>query len=200
MDPSHVPASIRTGPPAQYTDSNSSHSPLYYCRTCRLRPHSLPGPDTRSRDYRGENSHPCLLSESTPGLCCPARETGSPGPCPQCIHPLLGAGTGYQRMLPGSETRSKGWAGISGALCGLGSMGPEKSVWLEFWEPAAYASCHSLMKPAGNSRNPRQWSRGSVVRLNEATFENAQHGILPRAPGRGSQTTPPLLTQEGGHG
>ena len=143
---------------------------------------------------------PVCCQESTPGLCCHARETGSPGSCPQCIHPLLRAGTGYQRMLPGSETRSKGWAGISSALCGLGSMGPEKSVWLEFWEPAAYASCHSLMKPAGNSRNPRQWSRGSVVRLNEATFENAQHGILPRAPGRGSQTTPPLLTQGGGHG
>lgn len=32
------------------------------------------------------------------------------------------------------------------------------------------------------------------MRLNEATSENAQHGTLRRAPGRGSQTMPPLST------
>lgn len=34
--------------------------------------------------------------------------------------------------------------------------GQKKSVWLELWESAAYASRHSLM--TGNSRNPRQYS------------------------------------------
>lgn len=168
--------------------SNQVHwfwlKPVPFCSsfiTQNMQPEASLQPHARSRGYSGENRpHPR-------GTYCPAALITPHLTLSRCT---------LSEDAAGSETRSKGWASISSAGWGW-RKGPDRLMWLESWEPNAYASCHPLMKPAGNSRNPCQSFHGSVVRLYEAVSENTQHSSLFRAPGRGSQTTshPLILTR-----